>query len=824
MPEMRRSLIGCFVLLAALAPSVARAADGDARYALVHGCYALKSAATGKYVQKANGGYAATAGDAGSAEGFRMQATALGRYLLFGKAGDFLAADVTGTVVTAANPDQNADFTVDTKGDAFSIVLDAQKKALATDGAGKLVLADTPGAFTFTAATGCATFPEIDTQVTGTPFTGAAPWSEVRGFVDPHFHWMAFEFLGGSAHCGRPWSPYGVAVALTDCPDHQPDGSGAVLENVLSNGSPYGTHDVHGWPSFLGWPRPESLTHEGSYYKWVERAWRSGLRMATVLLVDNAVLCEVYPIKRNSCDEMESIRLQARDMHALVDYVDAQSGGPGKGFLQIVKDPFEARTAINAGKLAIVLGIESSRLFQCRELNGAAQCADKDIDAGLDEVYDMGVRQMEIVNKFDNALTGVAGDGGTTGLVVNNGNKYETGHYWRMKTCQNLPKDVHDNEQPTAPGQISSDPAFNDAISNYLPTGETPIYPPGPHCNEAGLTPLGEHLIKKMIEKKMIFDPDHMSVKARLRALEILEDAKYSGVVSSHSWSTPDAYPRIYALGGFITPITGGSNGFVKEWQTLKPQAAPKFFFGFGFGSDQNGFHSEPRPRNPKDNPVTYPFKTFDGGSTVAKQVSGTRTYDVNTDGAAHYGLLADWIEDIRKVGGDAIIEDMARGPEAYLEMWERTTGIKADGCQAPSQKMTKRGLGAVKIGDATKPLVTSAGQPQSRAAGQYGFCVRGASDRRVVAGLDKSGHVRLVMSSARGHRAGRIRPGDRAAKLKRYARKVAPRIYVRAASKTRAYVFVTRGAKVRYVGVGTRTLTKSTAQLKSALRRAGVR
>jgi hypothetical protein len=34
---------------------------------------------------------------------------------------------------------------------------------------------------------------------------------------------------------------------------------------------------------------------------------------------------------------------------------------------------------------------------------------DAQIDERLQEVYDMGVRQMELVNKFDNALAGVTG-------------------------------------------------------------------------------------------------------------------------------------------------------------------------------------------------------------------------------------------------------------------------------------------------------------------------------------------------------------------------------------------------------------------------------
>ena len=88
--------------------------------------------------------------------------------------------------------------------------------------------------------------------MTGTPLKGSSPTAKVRGFIDDHIHLGAFEFLGGRFHCGRPWSPYGVTVALEDCPDHFPNGAGAVVENFISNGSPVGTHDPDGWPSFTG--------------------------------------------------------------------------------------------------------------------------------------------------------------------------------------------------------------------------------------------------------------------------------------------------------------------------------------------------------------------------------------------------------------------------------------------------------------------------------------------------------------------------------------------------------------------------------------------
>ena len=51
---------------------------------------------------------------------------------------------------------------------------------------------------------------------------------------------------------------------------------------------------------------------------------------------------------------------------------------------------------------------------------------------------------------------------------------------------------------------------------------------------------------------------------------------------------------------------------------------------------------SQPEPRpGAAQNPVRYPFRSFDGGRLIHQQRSGTRGYDVNTDGVDHYGLEA---------------------------------------------------------------------------------------------------------------------------------------------------------------------------------------
>ena len=93
-----------------------------------------------------------------------------------------------------------------------------------------------------------------------------------------------------------------------------------------------------------------------------------------------------------------------------------------------------------------------------------------------------------------------------------------------------------------------------------------------------------------------------------------------------------------------------------------------------------NGLGSQGGPRGAAvPNPVTYPFQSpIHSNVTVCQQVSGQRTFDINTDGVAHYGLYADWMQDLKMIAGQQIIDDMARGAEAYLRMWERTTGVLA--------------------------------------------------------------------------------------------------------------------------------------------------
>src|ERR1039457_5009212 len=241
---------------------------------------------------------------------------------------------------------------------------------------------------------------------------------------------------------------------------------------------------------------------------------------------------------------MSSVQIQSRDLFALQDYIDAQSGGPGKGWFRIVTDPFQARRVINEGKLAVIEGIEVSRIFGCGETSGVPQCDEAQIDTGLKEIHDLGVRTFFPIHEFDNAFGGTKMIAGETGMIINAGNREETGSFWNLQPC---PADTQDAEQYSVPATGVLGQLLNGPVSSLLHGTPVPIYPPGPQCNTRGLTSLGAYVIEQMIKQHFIIQLDHMDSKTATAALSIAAARHYSGVVSAHCCSSPQLFQQIYA-------------------------------------------------------------------------------------------------------------------------------------------------------------------------------------------------------------------------------------------------------------------------------------
>ena len=269
------------------------------------------------------------------------------------------------------------------------------------------------------------------------------------GHADVHVHISATTFLGG-AHWGLPYHKFGVEHAIGDCSALHGDTGQLDLVGGVFTQDPDG-HATDGWPTFTEWPSRDNLTHEAIYWKWVERAWAGGLRVIVNDLVDNETLCELHRNAVNEptrdCNSMNTAGQQVGTMYGMQDYIDAQYGGRGKGFFQIVHDPDEARTAIENGHVAVVLGIEISELFNCKlnysPLRQQRPFEEDGVTAGensytctmeegqpnsiltqMQRIHDWGVRQVISIHEFDNAF---GGNGIFDGLILNQGNREDTG-------------------------------------------------------------------------------------------------------------------------------------------------------------------------------------------------------------------------------------------------------------------------------------------------------------------------------------------------------------------------------------------------------------
>ncbi len=787
--------------------------SAEDRYTLAGGCFALSPAdGDGSFLARDAQGYAADA-PAADGEVFRFQPTDLGSYLLLGPEGRFPARQ-GGELAVSEGPSHRAEWVI--TGDAANgfELTSPGGDAIGVRRNGELSLGDSGDRFALQAAAGCAAFPEIEVNATGRPRTGSPKYGQAKGTIDLHSHIMAFEAFGRGLHCGRPWHPLGVEAALVDCPDHAPNGLGGLASNMLVFQDPAHMHDPGGWPSFTGWPTYDWVfTHEMTYYRWIERSWRAGLRLVTLLAVDNSAACLVNVHQSAGCNEMDAVRRQVQATKDLQDYIDAQWGGPGQGFFRIVRNPYQARRVINRGKLAVILGMEVSEPLDCGLRNGVPQCDEDDVDTRLDELYKSGVRQMEVVNKFDNAFSGVAMDGGFNGPVINSANKITTGEFWEVETCTGPDEDRE---------QITSVPPEAAALIALMPGGslQIPAYPAAPHCNVKGLSDLGRYLIREMVKRKIVFDPDHMSVLARRHALDLIDGLDYSGIVSSHSWGDATSYKRIMELGGLVTPMAGQPQNFDNTWQNQRElyrdgKRSRRYGFGFGFADDMNGFGGPRNPTAGTDAEMTYPFNSpIDKGIKLDRQQSGTRTYDLNSDGVAHFGQWPDWTEAVRTDAGNRVIRDLRNGVESYLRMWERTVGIRGPHRMKKHSHFSRLGMSRLKLGMRPKELLRSAGQPDSRTRG-WRWRARKSRGAKVGAAFGGA-RVKLIASTARGYRAAGIRPGNRTTRLNRVARPLGGGLWVKKATKRNRFLFGTKGGRVSFVGVGT---PKATNGRKGAAR-----
>ena len=610
--------LGAFALWACRLRATPRARPSLDRYDL-RTAASPSAPSAGDYVAKAAGTYNANAA-IGAAEKFHMRATDLGKYLFYGPAPDFMARNVLNTVAPAASPSDDADWTISEEGAAFRIVNETSGRDLAAVRGRQIgplppEPAAPPGCSPSTPVDRLRRLPRGRGQRRRRPAHGRAH-SEVRGTIEGHMHRMAFEFLGGHAHCGRPWHRFGAPYALLDCADHQPTGCYCVAGERPLRHPPATTGRL---AHIRRLAAHDQLTHQQSYYKWLERACRGGLRVFVNLLVENRVLCELYPIKHG-----EQLRRDGR----------ASGARPSAcGRCSATSTPRAAGPArAGSGSSRAVRGPAGNQRRQARRDHGNGglgalrlpifaptrrPSATRPTSTPGSTSYDLGIRQLELINKFDNALAASRATA-HTGTITNSGNSRR-----RAASGTSSPASDPQNHDHSPTAIEHND---DQVIANGLaPSRRGPCASrlrPGAALQPARPPRLGEHAVRRIMHKKMIFDPDHMSVIARNEALDVVEP-RHPGS-SPRTAGAPPTHPRIPALGGVITPYAGGFRGLRRQVADKQSRATTSWpqFFGLGYGADRNGFGAQGDPRGAGvPNPVTYPSVADRRHATIHKQV-----------------------------------------------------------------------------------------------------------------------------------------------------------------------------------------------------------
>lgn len=704
-------------------------------HSLANACVALTTGRAGRerYVTKARDGATFVLGGSHSgAARFTARASDLGTYLLRDAEGAYLV-DAEGTLGRATtllsdvllNDDA---YVSPAEWEVTVSEADASRFRLRNRATGAYlgdgVVTDDPARAADVGVTdscGCAPFPELTVDATGTITRTRFEDGTLFGIVDAHSHLFTnFGFGGGGVFHGAPFHRLGVEHALASCETTHGFEGRRDLVGYFYGGVGFDitlgatalilgevqefNHFTDGYPTFTFWPNArESYTHQTQYYKWVERAYLGGLRLLVQHATSNEVLCQLAQgagsqTPRYGCNDMIAVERTIDEVRALERYIDAQSGGPGLGWFRVVTTPAEARAVIDQGKLAVVLGIETSNLFDCylTPRPGFPACTEAAVLERLEYFHARGIRALFPVHKFDNGFS--AGDGNRGFIEV--GNLVNARHYSNFTTegCDpsspavfdhgavefgglNAPREVYDT-----PGTLDVD-GFDESPAatfvRYLDQLEEPPLE-GEHCQNAGLTPLGEMLLREMMLRGMIIEIDHLPQRAYARALEMLVEADYPPTATHGSTGNG----TVYALGGVSVmglPRCGSTSDPDAPGDSVRARfdaiAAEGGYRAQGFSFDFNGFAGAPRPRFGEDarcgdvqtNPITYPFSSYAGDVELTAPRLGDRAVDFNEEGMIHIGLLPELIEDARRLGiSDEDLEPLFRSAEGYIRMWER--------------------------------------------------------------------------------------------------------------------------------------------------------
>ena len=419
--------------------------------------------------------------------------------------------------------------------------------------------------------------------------------------------------------------------------------------------------------------------------------------------VEDQPICEIEPRKAHSCDETEVIAAEIKRLRGLERYVDAQSGGPGRGWLRIVEHPREARDVIERQ----ARGGDRGRVVEPLRLQrdpGRAAMHPQGRRSRPRAAKRRGIRSVFIAHWVDNAFAGAALEGGDKGAFINVFNRYQTGHYFRTAAC---PYEGQGEE----PDPLN---AFEmGVLAQFFPRPRRSLPSRRPATRRAPMQRQGPDEARRLpgpaADRRAHADrgrpPRRVGAKAGAGDRGEADYPLVSGHSNTGGTWTPEELQQLYRLGGIAAATPAQAPQLAAKFATLRGYQGRRRA-GVPLGTDTGGFSSLPEPRDDAaTNPLPYPFRSYDGKVTFDRQTTGERSFDLNTDGVAHYGLFADLIADMQRYDGG---EPAARSPV------QPGRGLPADVAARVLRRLSRRNVDG--LGHRPPPSPSWASRPPGAA------------------------------------------------------------------------------------------------------------
>lgn len=513
--------------------------------------------------------------------------------------------------------------------------------------------------------------------------------NRLQGFVDMHTHPRNDLAFGNELFYGCPYGD--IAVSLKNCNAYHggygmlDNQKGNVFRNQLVEQSEgafchHTEHTRDGYPNFTYWPSFCSIFHQQMWVDWIKRAHEGGLNIIVALathshcMADAAETSGPYDDKTVMDNSIEGIK-------ALVQH---------STFMEIAFGPADVRRIVKAGKLAVIIGIEMDNIgnfYQPIVTTPKSKVLYnpnptlQQVKDEVDRLWNSGVRYILPIHTTNNIFGGAA----IYESSFNIANKYNTQQEFVPEAVSVQQTGIRFQlAHPIVHNNIESNLMVKivfDMVGGILPENVNPsrkenysfweVKQGEGHRNSLGLTQMGKQAIAYMMQKGMMIDIDHMSEKGvtELMGFALKNDYplnsghnEFRDEGGTENNRTYQQYQNILQTGGMIG--LGHASVAHKFVERLRRALRLSDYKNVAIGTDVNGFFPLPMV----DTTITV---TYDKDFTMC--TSGNRTWNINTDGFAHYGLFPDYIKSCTEAGmTEKEKQAFMHSAEYFTQMWEK--------------------------------------------------------------------------------------------------------------------------------------------------------